>query len=189
MDFFSIIIYAFIFVTSKVDGEQAYDRCQWDWLDECLEAMAFPDSFRGIVRMLYTNPELRIKVNGVSGDAFSPLNGVKQGCPLSPFLYLICLQPLIDTLESASSAVPGVRVPGPLGRGTIEAVVTAYADDLTIFLRGFHGLAIVGPIMEDYHLAAGAATKPSRSPSGGGHPRTWRGRLARYSRIACRQCF
>ena len=120
--------------------------------------MAFPDSFRDIVRMLYANPELRIKVNGVSGDAFSPLNGVKQGCPLSPFLYLICLQPLIDTLESASSAVPGVRVPGPLGRGTVEAVTAAYADDLTIFLRGFHGLAIVGPIMEDYHLAAGAAT-------------------------------
>ena len=37
-------------------------------------------------------------------------------------------------------------------------MTTAYADDLTIFLRGFHGLAIVGPIMEDYHLAAGAAT-------------------------------
>ena len=83
---------------------------------------------------------------------------MKQGCPLSPFLYLICLQPLIDTLESASSAVPGVRVPGPLGRGTVEVVATAYADDLTIFLRGFHGLAVVGPIMEDYHLAAGAAT-------------------------------
>ena len=49
-------------------------------------------------------------------------------------------------------------MPGPLGRGTVEVVATAYADDLTIFLRGFHGLAVVGPIMEDYHLAAGAAT-------------------------------
>ena len=51
--------------------------------------MAFPESFLDIVRMLYTNPELCIKVNGVSGDAFSPLNGVKQGCPLSPFLYYL----------------------------------------------------------------------------------------------------
>ena len=99
-----------------------------------------------------------MKVIGVLGDAFTPQNGVKQGCPLSPFLYLVSLQPLIDTLEHAASAVPGVHVPGRLGRGTVEVVCTAYADDLSIFLRSFDGLATVGPIMDTYHLASGAAT-------------------------------
>ena len=65
--------------------------------------MGFPDSFRALVRVMYTRPELRIKVNGVCGDPFAPLNGVKQGCPCSPFLYIVCLQPLIDALESMSA--------------------------------------------------------------------------------------
>ena len=49
----------------QVDGEAAYDRVRWDWLDDVLGAMAFPDSFRSLVRLLYTSPELRVKVNGV----------------------------------------------------------------------------------------------------------------------------
>ena len=56
--------------------------------------MAFPPSFRALVRMLFLDAQLQIKVNGVRGPAFAPLNGVKQGCPLSPLLYLLSLQPL-----------------------------------------------------------------------------------------------
>ena len=55
--------------------------------------------------MMYTRPELRVKVNGVCGQPFTPRNSVKQGCPLSPLLYILGLLPLIDTLESGSAAV------------------------------------------------------------------------------------
>ena len=110
-----------------LDGEQAYDAVQHDWLQDCLVAYGFPDDFRRMVAMLYTRPELRMKVNGQIGDAFTPTRGVKQGCGLSPALYILSLQPLIDAIEAEDSGVPGVAAPGPLGHGVSEVRVTAYA--------------------------------------------------------------
>ena len=43
-------------------------------------------------------------MNGHHGDAFTPLNGVKQGCPLSPLLYILSLQPLLASLEEDLAA-------------------------------------------------------------------------------------
>ena len=96
--------------------------------------MGFPQSFRDMVSVLYTEPELRMKVNGVVGAPFKPLNGVKQGCALSPLLYIISLQPLLDAIEAPSSAVPGVRVPGTLARGHVELRSIGYADDVSLFV-------------------------------------------------------
>ena len=144
-----------------LDGAQAYDRVQWDWLFECLDAMQFPASFCRLVRLLYTQPELAIKVNGVVDTPFSVANGLRQGCPCSPLFYLVSLQPLIDFLES--SAAPegfGVVIPGPKGDASAsqEARAVAYADDLTVCMSGFSSLAALRVAMDLYHDAAGADT-------------------------------
>ena len=122
--------------------------------------MCFPDSFRDMVRLLYTEPRLSMKVNGVVGAAFTPCNGVKQGCPLSPLLYIISLQPLLDSLEAPASPPPGlgIVISGRLGVGTTDVRCSAYADDVCLCLSSFAGLTAVSGVMADYHLAAGAAT-------------------------------
>jgi hypothetical protein len=51
---------------------------QHRWLAEVLEAMGFPPDFRDLVALLYRDAELVVKVTGHHGDAFTPLNGVKQ---------------------------------------------------------------------------------------------------------------
>ena len=48
--------------------------------------------FVGLVRTMYTGARLRFKVNGmVDSESASPTNGLAQGCPLSPLLYLMCI--------------------------------------------------------------------------------------------------
>ena len=117
--------------------------------------MGLPNSFCQLVQLLYTDPEVRIKVNGHYSKSFSPLNGVKQGCPLSPLLYILAMQPFLALLEH-SSAFTGIPVPGPKGQGERSLKALAYADDLLLFLRSYDQLPIFYDLMRIYELASGA---------------------------------
>ena len=96
------------------DGEKAYDTVQWDWLQEVLESMGFPPSFRQIVQLMVTDLTSCVKVNGVLSDPFDMWNGVKQGCPASPYLYILAVQPLLDTVL-AHPDFRGIALPGEGG--------------------------------------------------------------------------
>ena len=88
--------------------------------------------------------------------AFRPLNGVKQGCPLSPLLYILSLQPLLALLESDTD-LHGIPIPGDHGEGSDEARVSAYADDLLLALRGYADLPAAWRCIDPYLVASGAA--------------------------------
>ena len=140
----------------QLDGEKAFDMVQHRWLAEVLEAMGFPPDFRDLVALLYRDAELVVKVNGHHGDAFTPLNGVKQGCPLSPLLYILSLQPLLASLEE-DPHIHGIAIPGDHGVGHEEARVSAYADDLLLMLRGYADLPAAWRYIEPYLAASGGA--------------------------------
>ena len=91
--------------------------------------------------MMYNGIELKLKVNGtVSKESFQPTNGIAQGCPLSPCLYLLCIQGLISLTVQHARRADGIRgIPIPDAVGTIDTPVTslvsAFADDLCLGLR------------------------------------------------------
>ena len=136
------------------DGEKAYDYVQLPWLHAVMERMGFPPGFRDMISLLYAQPETRIKINGRLSDTISISNGVRQGDPASPLLYLISLQPLLSMIEQSS--IHGIPIPGEKGQGTSEVKVTAYADDIAIYLRGFDQLPQLGVVMRTYCKASGA---------------------------------
>ena len=108
-----------------------------------------------MVRLLYDSPQVRVKVNGHYSEPFEPLNGVKQGCPLSPLLYIISMQPFLALLED-SAAITGVTVPGPKGRGACSLKLLAYADDLLVCLDSYAQLPAFYELMCVYERASGA---------------------------------
>lgn len=77
--------------------------------------------------MLYSGSGVRIRVNGQLLDAFSESNGMRKGCPLSPLLYVISLEPMLNCLRTNAS-IRGVMVRGR------ECKLVAFADDVLFFL-------------------------------------------------------
>ena len=72
-----------------LDNAKAFDRVQPTFVQKVLEAFGFPAEFRKLIAMMYTNITSVLKVNGHRGGAFAVSNGVRQGCCLSPSIYVL----------------------------------------------------------------------------------------------------
>ena len=70
-----------------------------------LSKMGFGDNFIRWVRLLYTDVRSSVLVNGYTSRPFTPSHGVRQGCPLLPFLYVLSMEVLAAnvTLECGTS--------------------------------------------------------------------------------------
>ncbi len=82
---------------------------------------------------MYNQPNSTLINNGYLSNSFTPVRGVRQGCPLSPYLFLLCIEILAIKIRS-NSCIIGLKPNG------IETKLTLYADDATFFcsLKNLH---------------------------------------------------
>ena len=109
----------------SIDQEKAFDRVDHGYLFEVLRHHNMGSQVEGWIRMLYAAPCSRVLVNQTLTPPFPIERSVRQGCPLSPLLYVLCLEPLLAEIRRDKS-IQGFSVPGQ------EVLkLLAYADDTT----------------------------------------------------------
>lgn len=104
------------------DAEKAFDRVSWAYMEKVLQAFGFPEGLIRAIYTLYSAPSARVLVNGTLSNAFQIRNGTRQGCPLSPTLFVLTLETLLLKFRQ-SPTIKGVK----LGRFTAP-------DDLLLLL-------------------------------------------------------
>ena len=112
------------------DQENAFDRVDWAFLFRVLEKFGFGASFISWVKLLYNNVRSAILVNGYQSNFFRRSNGVHQGCPFSPLLYVISIEVLVVALRS-HPIITGLQCPG---LSSSPPVVSLYADDTSVIV-------------------------------------------------------
>jgi len=88
----------------KVDFEKAYDSVDWGCLDSVLGRMAFPVLWRKWIRECVCTATASVLVNGSPIDEFPLKRGLRQGDPLSPFLFLLAAEGLNIVMKSLVEA-------------------------------------------------------------------------------------
>lgn len=110
-----------------LDAAKAFDSVEWGYLWECMRGFGFGPNFIKWVQLLYNSPEARVAVNGWISDPFPHGRSTRQGCPLSPLLYAIAVEPLAISLRMHSD-IHGLR------SGSLVETVSLYADDMLFYL-------------------------------------------------------
>ena len=116
----------------KLDMEKAYDRLEWNYVLVTLEKLGFAARWISWIRSCIESVSFSILVNGIPGERFFPSRGIRQGDPLSPYLFILCAELLARQLAAAndqSDRLVGVFV----GRSGIRIPFLTFADDTMIF--------------------------------------------------------
>uniref|UniRef100_A0A8C5P6L6 Reverse transcriptase domain-containing protein n=1 Tax=Leptobrachium leishanense TaxID=445787 RepID=A0A8C5P6L6_9ANUR len=141
----------------STDVEKAFDRVSWRFLFSVLARMGVGGSFLSWLEALYANPTARVKANGALSEIFHVQNGTRQGCPLSPLLFALSLEPLLESIR-LSPSITGIQ-----GHAS-EHRVSAYADDLLFLLTNpATSLPAVVQTLEEYGNLAGYCINRTKS--------------------------
>ena len=149
----------------SLDQEKAFDRVDWGFLRSTLVRMGFGSSFIGWVDLFYTGVQSAVKLNGNRSSFFCLSRGVRQGCPLSPLLYVLYAEVLACNIR-ANRRIIGLSLPAGVSP---LPVVSQYADDTSLIVISDDSIKAV------FDLGSGSKLNLSKSKGlwlGG-----WNGRL------------
>ena len=79
----------------SLDAQKAFDQMEWSFMLEAVTRFGFGDLFIVWVKMLYSCPTSSILINSDKSSPFELHRSVQQGCPLSPLLFAVALEPLV----------------------------------------------------------------------------------------------
>ena len=90
----------------SLDALKAFDRLEWSYLWSVVEVMGFGSTFIGMIKTLYWNPSMQI-LTGQTFSALFPLSrSSRQGCLLSPALFVLSLAPLAQAIGRSTLVSP-----------------------------------------------------------------------------------
>lgn len=114
----------------KLDLAKAFDMIEWNFIVSALKRQGFKDHFIELIYSCISTTTMSVIINGEPTPSFHPRHGVRQGCPLSPYLFIIAVNELSICLQQHSNAhnIKGITL-GP-DRPRIHSLL--FADDLII---------------------------------------------------------
>jgi len=117
----------------KIDLSKAYDRINWLYIRMLLTHLGFNYSFISWIMGCITNVSFAVLINGAASPFFNSQRGLRQGCPLSPLLFLLVAEGLSRLIHKARRVgkVKGIEV-------AINLYIThlLFVDDILIFSNG-----------------------------------------------------
>lgn len=82
------------YMVVKIDLEKAYDRLEWSFICEVLYAANFPSNLIQLIMSCVSSATTLILFNGGALEPFLPSSGICQEDPLSPYLFILCMEVL-----------------------------------------------------------------------------------------------
>lgn len=149
-------------VALKIYISKAYDRVDWRYLELMMLRLGFSMIWVRWMMMCITSVHYTILVNQDHVGPIDPSRGLRQGGPLSPYLFLICAEGLSTLIqnEQGKGTIHGVKI----CRGAPIITHLLFADDCFLFIRANESDAgTMKNILETYATASGQLINMNKS--------------------------
>ncbi|CAI5473555.1 unnamed protein product [Closterium sp. Yama58-4] len=137
-----------------VDFKKAFDFVSRGYLFRTLRAMGFPERLVRWVEGLHAGTQTRLLVNGWMGEGVEVVSGVRQGCPLAPYLFLCAVEPLAQMVLKRKLGI---------SKASERLAYIGHADDTTLVLEGKQQIIRAEQVLAKFELTSGLATNRDKS--------------------------
>ena len=139
-----------------IDFEKTFDSIEWNFLYASLEAFNFGPEIIQWVKTFYKNVSSCVINNGISSCPFKLERGVRQGDPLSPYLFVVAIEILAILIRSDAN-IKGITI------GDNETKLLAYADDMTALLSDIPSLKKFLDSLNAFEMCSGLKMNVSKT--------------------------
>ncbi|XP_060965331.1 uncharacterized protein LOC133034293 [Cannabis sativa] len=146
----------------KLDMEKAFDRVEWPFLNHLLNHVGFPCQFSSLIMRCLSTVQFRLSINGYLTDPFHSTRGIRQGDPLSPYLFLLIAEGLSAAirLQETQALFSGIQI----CRGASPLSHLLFADDSMVFSPVHpQASASLNVILDLYNKATGQLVNREKS--------------------------
>ena len=137
-------------VILSIDQQKAFDRVSHEWMFKVLKQCNVGDNFLRWVKILNTGATSKILINKTLTTKYKLLRGVRQGDVLSPILYIMTLEPLLEKVRQDIS-ITGLHIPN---KGLQKLL--AFADDTNFFVNNKESITKIISTFEHFGGASGS---------------------------------
>ncbi|KAL0361210.1 UNVERIFIED_CONTAM: putative mitochondrial protein [Sesamum radiatum] len=138
----------------KLDISKAYDKVEWKFLQKVLTRFGFPSKFIDLIMLCVTSVSYSFILSGSQFGSIIPQRGLRQGDPLSPYLFLLCTEAFSALLqkEERLGKLQGVAV----CRQAPRVSHLLFADDTLIFYQAtVEAASTILGVLDTFGRAAG----------------------------------
>ena len=138
-----------------LDFKKAFDSLEWNFIFKCLKKYNFGESIIQWIKLLYVKPLACIKNNGYISETFEIQRGVRQGCPVSCLIFILCVEFLAQSIRE-NRQIQGIKL------DTSNIKICQYADDATVFLKNENELSSCIEVINNFGKASGMKLNKSK---------------------------
>lgn len=116
----------------KLDLKKAYDMLNWQFIEDVLRRLQFPQKFIDWVMICIKTPKFSLLINGSPVGFFASKRGVRQGDPMSPYIFVLAIEYLSRSLKKLKDCPDFAFHPKCR---SIQLIHLAFADDLIMVCK------------------------------------------------------
>ena len=121
------------YMAIKIDLEKAYDRLEWHFIRDILHLYKIPYQLVKLIMSCVSSSSISVLFNGGKLDPFLPSRGIRQGDPMSPYLFILCMEMLGFLISGKCEAK--LWDPVKASRNGLAFSHLFFADDLVLFAK------------------------------------------------------
>lgn len=146
----------------KADITKAFDTVRWSFVMQAMKLVQFPPKLILLIKSCLNQSRVTILVNGSGQGFITPNRGLRQGCPLSPYLFILAMEILTKQFyqKVQSRVIKGIK----LARSAPAITHILYADDLMVMGQATaHEIREYKQIFEVFEQQSGLVLHPEKS--------------------------